>query len=290
MAFLTDADQPAEPRRQYIGLVLRYLREQAGLTQQQLGEKISWTCTLIAHIEAGRRAATPEFVEAVDAALDCSGLLKAGFHLAATTEHTRTRLIHPELEEDAPYLHYWAPYTIPDVLQTDSYARALHHYRHPSLTRDEVEQDVEKQRNHLDTLLALRPAGAELVAILDQAALLRHVGGPQVMHDQLLHLAERTEEPGVTIQVLPLHSEHYPALMQPAALAERWAERGRTPHHNVFVEGRDGVTWLYKSAQAESFIRHMANLRAYALSPESSAGLIREMAWGLKEKEGQRRR
>jgi transcriptional regulator with XRE-family HTH domain len=275
-AFLTDADQQAEPRRLYVGLVMRFLREQAGFTQHQLAEKIRWDYSLIAHIEAGRRAATPEFIHSVDTVLDCSRLLEAGFHLAATAEHTRTRRVHPELEQTAQGLHYWAPYTVPDVLQTEAYACALHHYRNPSLSQDEVEQDVEKQRKHLDGLLRLRPHGAELTVVLDEAVLLRHVGGRTAMRDQLLHLAEQAEEPGVSIQVMLLNAEHYPALMQPTAVAERYTPRGL--YRTAFIEGRDGITWLYKLDQAEPIVRHMRNLRSYALSPPESTELIRAMA------------
>ena len=46
----------------------------------------------------------------------------------------------------------------------------------------------------------------ELVAVIDEAALLREIGGPAVLREQLDHLIMMAELPSVTLQVLPLRT------------------------------------------------------------------------------------
>jgi hypothetical protein len=50
----------------------------------------------------------------------------------------------------------------------------------------------------------------KIILILDEAAVLRVVGGPDVMREQLAHLAAMAAQPHVTIQVLRLDAGAHP--------------------------------------------------------------------------------
>ncbi|HLX49375.1 MAG TPA: DUF5753 domain-containing protein, partial [Streptosporangiaceae bacterium] len=48
-----------------------------------------------------------------------------------------------------------------------------------------------------------RPDPPQVVAVIYEAVLHHLVGSPQVMHDALIHLAELSQRPNITIQVIP---------------------------------------------------------------------------------------
>src|SRR6201995_623913 len=53
------------------------------------------------------------------------------------------------------------------------------------------------------TMTISRPGPPHLVALLDESALQRLIGSPQVMHDALVRVAELSQRPGMVIQVVP---------------------------------------------------------------------------------------
>ncbi|MFF3453671.1 helix-turn-helix domain-containing protein [Streptomyces sp. NPDC002730] len=53
------------------------MRERAGLTQKELGDRLGYGEDLISSLERGRRAPQPELLDAADEVLDAGGLLKA---------------------------------------------------------------------------------------------------------------------------------------------------------------------------------------------------------------------
>ncbi len=57
------------------GRELRYYRERAGLTQNELADTINYSDSLISSIETGHAPATEEFAEAADGALNSDGAL-----------------------------------------------------------------------------------------------------------------------------------------------------------------------------------------------------------------------
>lgn len=55
----------------------------------------------------------------------------------------------------------------------------------------------------------------ELSVVLNEAVLLRPVGGPAVMAEQLVHMSRIAQLPNVTIQVLPFAAGEHPAMTTP---------------------------------------------------------------------------
>jgi hypothetical protein len=55
------------------GRQIRLLRERAGLTQRELGERLAYGEDLISSLERGRRTPQPEFLDAADELLGAGG-------------------------------------------------------------------------------------------------------------------------------------------------------------------------------------------------------------------------
>ena len=67
--------EPGRSPRQVFGGMLRYYRDQAGLSRTELARQISKSVSLVQAIELGQRAATPDVTDDLEAALATGGAL-----------------------------------------------------------------------------------------------------------------------------------------------------------------------------------------------------------------------
>ncbi|MFD0658808.1 DUF5753 domain-containing protein [Thermocatellispora tengchongensis] len=105
------------------------------------------------------------------------------------------------LESAASLIRTYDTQTVPALLQTEAYARAVIAAEHPRLPRAEVERRVRLRTGRGRILTG--PNTAKLWAVIDEAALRRPVGDAATMREQLESLRESCKRPNVTIQVLP---------------------------------------------------------------------------------------
>jgi len=104
-----------------------------------------------------------------------------------------------DAERQAHTLRIWQPLIVPGLLQTADYARALF-----VAAGEDAERVEELIIARLDRQAILdRPRPPQVVTVLDESVLHRLIGTPQIMADQLIHLAAVPERPSVTIQMIP---------------------------------------------------------------------------------------
>lgn len=192
--------------RSLFGTQLRRLRERAGFTQEQLADRIRYSDSTVAAIEAGRRAPAEGAPERLDAAL------KAGDHLTRLAEDLGEGLranavLHPEWfrewperEREAARIRWYEPTFVPGLLQTEAYARALLSGRKGSQQMDA--EEMVAARLERQTILD-RDDPTELWVVMDEAVLMREAGGPDVMGQQCERLAEMARRSHVMIQLIP---------------------------------------------------------------------------------------
>jgi transcriptional regulator with XRE-family HTH domain len=192
--------------RKVFGAQLRRLRERAGLTQEQLADLISYSYSTVAAIETGRRAPAPDAPGLLDAAL------KAGDQLTRLAEDLgeglrRDAILHPEWfrewperEREATRLRIYQPVFVPGLFQTETYARVLLTGRKGSRMIDAEELVTARLERQI---ILDRDDPPELWVVIDEAVLMRQVGGPDVMREQCEHLAEMARCPNIMIQVIP---------------------------------------------------------------------------------------
>jgi hypothetical protein len=112
-----------------------------------------------------------------------------------------------------------------------------------------------------------------VVAVIDEGVLHRAIGGPKVMHEQLMHLIDLcTERSDIVIQVIPNDTGAYAGLAGPFVIA--------TMDGNEFVYLD---TALYgqvaESAEDVAIVKRMwESLRAEALPRTASLTLITGIA------------
>ncbi len=206
-------------RQARLGAELRKLREAAGMAAREAGAFLGGNQAQISHIEAGRWGVSADRVRRLAtcySALD-QKLIDA---LCAMAEERRKGwweeyrgILAPgfldlaELEHHATYLRCVNVINVPGILQTEEYIRAIHHsYRHV-LPAENIEARVEfrlRRRSILE-----RDAPLPLQVIVHEAALRMRFGGRKVVRGQLEYLLEASEQPSVTLRVLPFTCEEF---------------------------------------------------------------------------------
>jgi transcriptional regulator with XRE-family HTH domain len=245
------------------------LRTAAGLSQEALAEKVHYSPSLIAMIESGRRAPQLSFAERIDEALGTPGTL------VRLQEHARTTPLpawfrpYAEIEATATQLRSWQPMVVDGLLQTDGYARALLGAQ-PNTTEDELEERVTARMAR--QVILDRPDPPVLWVLMDEAVLIRSVGGAKVMNDQLLHLERMSHRPNVTIGIVPLSAGAHSGLLGAFAIAESDTARVgfmETPQEGLVVEHPPAVSRM---------LHVFDNLHAEALPRAASRALILKRA------------
>jgi transcriptional regulator with XRE-family HTH domain len=258
----------------FLGAELRRARLAAGYSSQEaLAARLGYDRSVIAKAETGERPPSPEVADAIEAELFPAG--PSGFvgRLAALARRAGGPVPSwfeswLEAERDAHMLRLWSPLLVPGLLQTAGYARAL--FLATGLDEDAAQEHVSVR---LDRQAILeRPHPPHVVTVLDQSVLHRLIGSPQVMADQLMHIAELSERPDLSVQVIPADTGANAGLSGAFDLAS--SEGGPEV---VRMEAVEDVT-----VESRSLVRKAANIfvrvQADALPRAASRTLILEAA------------
>jgi hypothetical protein len=149
--------------------------------------------------------------------------VRHGGTFARLQQHARTTPLpswfrpYAEIEAVASQIRSWEPALVPGLLQTEEYARGVLATL-PNTTEGAVEELV-TARMERQAILD-RPEPPLLWVVLDEAVLHRQVSGEKVMGEQLLHMAEMSLRPNVTIEVVPFAAEAHYGLLGGFAVAD----------------------------------------------------------------------
>jgi hypothetical protein len=157
---------------------------------------------------------------------------------------------------------------IPGLLQTEDYSRAVISGTLPLATSTEVEQRVQARMERQSRLTETLPLG--FWAILDEAAVRRMVGGSEVMRDQLTHLLEVAKQPNITLQAITFDMGAHPGM--PGSFVYMEFDQGDP--ELVYVDTLTGDLFLETEADLSIYASMFDHLRAIALSPARTAGMI----------------
>jgi transcriptional regulator with XRE-family HTH domain len=256
---------------------LKAHRAQRGWTQADMAAKVNYSESLIAQVETCHRAATVELARALDAVFKTPGWTE---NTPGTFERLASKL------RDLPYpasFRSFAPYEakamvlrtfqhvlVPGLLQTEDYARSVLETR-PNTTRDELETLVAARLERQAVLDRQDPP--LLWALLDEGVLNRPIGNPGVMHAQLLHMAELSKRPNITVQVIPYSAGGHVGLEGAFVIAEMSDSPGI-----VFLEtAADGQT-IEDAAIVTQVALRFDSLRDEALPKGTSRDMIVRVA------------
>lgn len=210
------AERPAPSvRARRLARELRRLREATELTGEAAATQLGWSSAKVSRLETAR---TPITVSDLRKLLDLYGASDTeADRLVDLARTSRERGwwenyvvgvpaewgTYIGLEADASSISSFTAILVPGLLQTEDYAREMLKSLLLMPPR-EVERLVEARRKRQDRIYRADKAPLMLHAIIDESALRRQIGGPDVLRDQLRHLVSTDAElHNVELQVLP---------------------------------------------------------------------------------------
>ncbi|MFJ9927251.1 MULTISPECIES: helix-turn-helix domain-containing protein [Streptomyces] len=271
-------------RRRRLGQELRRLREQKGMTAEEVAERLLVSQSKISRLENGRRSISQRDVRDLCGVYEVEDqrIVDSLMEMARDSRqqgwwHTFGDIpysVYIGLETDAESLRVYEPQIVTGLLQTPAYAEALVRGALPETSSAEIEKRVRVRMRRQDRIKD--PANPlRLWVVLDEAALHRVVGSRLVMREQLERLLELADLPHVTVQVLPFEVGAHPGLNGQYAILEFTDTADSSV---VYLEGVTSDLYLEKAQDVQKYAVMYEHLRAQSLNVEASRQLIDRMA------------
>ncbi len=281
---------PVVPRRR-LGAELRTLREQAGLTIEEVAKELECSVSKVSRLETGQ--GIPKLRDVRDL-LDRYGVIDQSYRdrmMRWVRDGRRQGWWHdfsdvlapdPEdpllpdnlsryvaLEQDASEVRSFESTLVHGLLQTEDYARAV--LTALSTADPEATDRLVELRMRRQERLYVDEDPLKVHLIFDEAVLHRPVGGEQVMRAQLKRLVTDAQRPNITIQVVPFNVGAHPATVGPFGVL---AFPGSDDNDLVYVEGHLGDIYLEKERDVDAFERMFDNLVDMSMTAEQSVAFI----------------
>ncbi|MFF0477873.1 helix-turn-helix transcriptional regulator [Streptomyces sp. NPDC004284] len=263
------------PAARMAAAVAKRLRLKKGWTQEYLGAQMGFTGAAISAMERLIHPVSDDMLVQLESVLGGgTGIFEEMRELVRLEKLPEQFREYAPIEQKAVALWLYANHVVHGLFQTEAYARALIAGGYPEPTPERIEELV-VARMARKKLFDRKPV-CEIELILDESVLRRTIGSEDIMREQLLYLAECAQRSNVNLQVLPLD----------AGLGGKYAG-ARGDLNIVETPAHDHVTYL--EIQGESLLitdrtkvsthrQRYAKIRAQALDPRRSLGVIEELA------------
>ncbi|MEU3728279.1 helix-turn-helix transcriptional regulator [Streptomyces sp. NPDC033538] len=256
---------------EFFGIELKCRREDAGITQVELGARVFVSGGYIGQFEQAIRKPQLDVAQRIDGVLQTDGIFERLCRkLIDDPRYADYFAGAVELERLASAVHDFEPTVVPGLLQTPAYATALTLATHPFATDEFVEKRVaarvERSRILTD---ATRPV---YWVVVHETVLRVPVGGPEVTAKALEHMGALAGERKVLLQVFPF-SAGAPANSGSLRLME-FEDAPPTAYTETSFSG----SLLDDPAVVQRARRAYDLIRGAALSPEASLALVQSAA------------
>jgi transcriptional regulator with XRE-family HTH domain len=252
---MASIESPAGARRR-LRLALRALRDERGLTQAQVAEALDWSLSKVIRIERGDVTisrtdlkAALSFYKVEDSTVVAELLDEArasrqrGWWAEPRfRDHLTPAMLQLlQFEGEAKVIRSFQPTIFPGYLQTESYATPIVNF-----FQDLLPEQTRAVRLELRTLrhahIFDRPNPPQYLLVIDESVILRQIGGPQVLAEQLQRFLEEIENGRLRCRVLPHADPALAALLGPFRLLD------------LGDDNDDSNAVLYREAQARDEI------------------------------------
>jgi len=268
-----------------LGSQLRMLREVKGITREEAGYAIRASGSKISRMELGRVSFKERDV--VDLlklyGVDDQEELRRLLELAREANvpgwwHAYGDILstwfqnYLDLEQAAELIRTYEVQFVPGLLQTDAYARAVILLGHPMAKPHEVDMRANLRMERKKVLTSSRAPW--LWAVIDEAVLLRPIGGLEVLREQIGALLEACTLRNVRLQIMPFRSGGH-AAMGGAFSILRFPDQ-ELPDV-VYIEHLTSALYLQAPADLDHYLHVMDHLSAEALTPAATTRYIKKI-------------
>ncbi|WP_116211985.1 helix-turn-helix domain-containing protein [Streptomyces olivoreticuli] len=273
-------------RRRRLGSELRALREAASVSTEEAAKAIHGDKTKISRQETGLYRTTRLELEvllnlykAKDEkqrqwliALSAEGNKRNWWHRHSETlpNHFKETLT---LESDAASIATFQSRVVPGLLQTQAYATAVLIGNAQPLSEEQLNLSVDIRMSRQSIFLRGNPP--QYATVLTEGVVRQQIGGPQIMADQLRHLAALSQTPELAIQVVPYSQKRFTNTGGSFIL---YSYPAPLDFDVVQVSYLGGDLFLDEAEAVAKYRKAFEELRASALSVPESAELISAIA------------
>lgn len=279
-------------RRRRLACELRRLREQAGLTSEQLARASGLNRSRLSRFETADRVPGVGDVNAILQALGieddtqwhalvqmAEDAAERGWWVGYGAAMGDRQAVYADLEYGATTVREYMSFVIPGLLQSTEYTRSRAELsrKQARLPADPRSVDRAVEAKVMRARMLRRPDGPQYEAVIDEAAIRRPAAPPDVMHAQLLHLVDvAARDDRVTILVLPLRAqiEDYWLPRSPFSIYD-YAD-GDPAAAAVDTETQDLI--YTDQVDVAPYLELYHRVRGAALSPADSTALLRAEA------------
>lgn len=258
----------------FYGAELRYQRELAGLTLEQLAEGSFRGVPFLSQIERGERRMPLDLARHVDKVLKTDGFFERrceDARKARQSGHAEYFADVAEMERHAETIEDWAPMLVPGLLQTKAYAEAVVHTSVPWLAPETVDKQVRARLERAEIWAGEeRPA---FWAILHEGLVHKPLLPPSEMAAQLERIAHVVRSTQGVLQILPETAHAHPFMM---GMMRIMTFTDAPPV--AYTEGLHNGQLIDFPALVKNYRRSYDLLRAAALPPEASLTMIEQAA------------
>ncbi|MFC8239940.1 helix-turn-helix domain-containing protein [Streptomyces chartreusis] len=258
-----------------VAALAKALREQHGLTQPQLGDKLGYTAAAVSAMETCAQPASDQMLVKLEAEIGGGlGVFEKARKWILLEKYPARFRGFSELEAGAVTICSYETLVVDGLFQTEDYARALIGGGYPPLPEQKREELVEA-RLARRALFDRNPAPL-IELILEESVLRRPFGSWEILRGQLRSLAEDAQRDNVCVQVLPLERGlrgTYAGARGPMHLVE-------TADHQdvVYLEIEDQGILVSDPTEVSQLAHRYAKIRSQALGPDESLSFIERLA------------
>ncbi|MFH8938092.1 helix-turn-helix transcriptional regulator [Streptomyces griseosporeus] len=181
--------------------------------------------------------------------------------------------MHVSLEGAAALIRQYEPHFVPGLLQTEDYARAVLRSGAVGQTSpDDIERHVALRMQRQELLT--RQDAPRLWVVMDETALRRPAGGPEVMRAQIDKLLDVIELPHVTLQVAEFSAGPHPGTYGPFVLF-----RFAMPElpDMVYSEYLTGAVYLDARSEVAAHLEVMDRMAAQAATAHRTKEILKDL-------------
>jgi transcriptional regulator with XRE-family HTH domain len=269
-------------RRRQLARILRELRQKSGLTIEDAAPKLDFSPSKLSRIENAHQGVD---VHVVRTMMDVFGV--GGDRWNTILDLTREAgakgwwrayglddLGYVPLEAEASAVREYATNYLPGLLQTADYTRSLIESSLHVGSRAVQENDVAIRMIRQERLRASENH-LEFLTVIEESALRRVIGDPDLMCAQLAHVLEAATLDTVTVQVLPTAIKAHPSVTGAFTVL---SFDGLGEPDIGYVEHPMGSVHIEKAEDVARGRFVFDRLCSMALGPDESGALIERVA------------
>lgn len=269
-------------RQRELGTRLRELRNERGMTVEEVAERLLCSATKISRLETGARRPSLRDVRDLCSLYEVEESTSVEFMTLAReareqgwwTKYDDLKLDpYIGLEQVATAITSYTMFYFPALLQTEDYAKAIIKVIAPKISPAIHQQRVEARLRR--QLLLEEVDQPRYRVLLDEAVLHHRIGDASTMTAQLEKILKLAQEAKATVQIVPFDFGASAGQDSNFVFLEFAEESNLSPV--VFIEGLAGNQFLERRNDIARYREAIECLRDSAMSPRDSAVRISEM-------------